>query len=88
MKARVQRFSISYRTASYNQTTTEVVFLVQESQGGGFEARALTTSIYTEADTLDELKKMIRDAVSCHFSKDERPKLVRLHFEREEMIAA
>ena len=67
---------------------TEVVFLVKKSQRGGFEARALTTSIYTEADTLDELKKMIRDVVSCHFSEDERHKLVRLHSEREEMIAA
>lgn len=67
---------------------TEIIFLVQESLEGGFEARALSTSIYTEADTLDELKEMIRDAVSCHFDEGERPKLIRLHYAREEVFAA
>lgn len=67
---------------------TEIIFLVQESLEGGFEARALSASIYTEADTLDELKELIRDAVSCHFNEDERPKLIRLHYAREEVFAA
>lgn len=67
---------------------TEIIFLVQESLEGGFEARALSTSIYTEADTLDELKEMIRDAVSCHFDEGERPKLIRLYYAREEVFAA
>lgn len=67
---------------------TEIVFLVQDSPEGGFEARALSASIYTEADTLDKLKELIRDAVSCHFDKNERPKLIRLHYAHEEIIAA
>ena len=67
---------------------TEIIFLVQESLEGGFEAQALSTSIYTEADTLDELKEMIRDAVSCHFDERERPKLIRLYYAREEVFAA
>lgn len=67
---------------------TEIIFLVQDSLEGGFEARALSASIYTEADTLDELKELIRDAVSCHFGEDERPKLIRLHYAREEVFAA
>lgn len=67
---------------------TEIIFLVQESLEGGFEARALSAPIYTEADTLDELKELIRDAVSCHFDEDERPKLIRLHYAHEEIIAA
>ena len=67
---------------------TEIIFLVQDSPEGGFEARALSASIYTEADTLDELKEMIRDAVSCHFGENERPKLIRLHYAHEEIIAA
>ena len=66
----------------------EIIFLVQDSPEGGFEARALSASIYTEADTLDELKEMIRDAVSCHFGENERPKLIRLHYAHEEIIAA
>jgi hypothetical protein len=46
---------------------TEIIFSVQESPEGGYEARALGFSIYTEADTLDELKVMVQDAVRCHF---------------------
>jgi len=66
----------------------EIIFLVQESLEGGFEARALSASIYTEADTLGELKELLRDAVSCHFDEDERPKLIRLHYARQEFFAA
>lgn len=66
----------------------EIIFLVQEALEGGYEAKALSDSIYTEADTLDELKKMLRDAVACHFEEDQRPSIIRLHYVREETIAA
>jgi len=46
----------------------EIIFIVKESPEGGFEARALNHSIFTEADTFDELKAMVHDAVSCHFA--------------------
>ena len=65
----------------------EVIFLVEEAQEGGFTAKALGESIFTEADTLDKLKKMIRDAVSCHFDKDKLPKIIRLHFVKEELLS-
>lgn len=45
----------------------EIIFLVEESQDGGYIARALQYSIFTEADSLDELKVMISDAVNTHF---------------------
>jgi sulfur relay (sulfurtransferase) DsrF/TusC family protein len=45
----------------------EIIFVVQESPEGGYEARALDHSIFTEANSLEELKAMIRDAVYCHF---------------------
>jgi hypothetical protein len=66
----------------------EIIFLVQEATEGGYEARALSASIFTEADTLGELKEMVRDAVACHFEEEKRPKIIRLHFVREETIAA
>jgi len=66
----------------------EIIFLVNESPEGGFEAKALDVSIHTEADTADELRKMVKDAVACHFDESERPKVIRLHFVREEVIAA
>jgi hypothetical protein len=67
---------------------TEIIFLVQESPEGGYEAKAASESIFTEADTLEELRAMVRDAVSCHFEAEDRPKLIRLHVVREEVIAA
>lgn len=64
----------------------EVIFLIEEAPEGGFTAKALGESIFTEADTMDELKKMIRDAVSCHFEEEVSPKIIRLHFVREELL--
>ena len=67
---------------------TEIVFIVQESGEGGFEARALGQSIFTEADSLEALRTMIKDAVACHFDPGKGPKIIRLHFVRDEVIAA
>ena len=66
----------------------EIIFLVLDSPEGGLEARALGHSIFTEADTVDELRDMVRDAVACHFEEAERPAVIRLHFVREEVLAA
>jgi hypothetical protein len=66
---------------------SEIIFVVEEAPEGGYTARALGESIYTEADTLTELHEMVRDAVRCHFEEERRPRIVRLHFVREELIA-
>lgn len=66
---------------------TEIIFIVEESGEGGFEARALGHSIFTEGETIDELKKNIKEAVHCHFEVD-APKMIRLHYVKEEVIAA
>ena len=55
----------------------EIIFLVQESPEGGYEAKALGHSIFTEADTYEDLKHMIQDAVCCHFEPELRPRVVR-----------
>ena len=65
----------------------ELIFVVEEAPEGGFTAHALGESIFTEADTLDELSEQVRDAVRCHFDEENRPKTVRLHFVRDEVIA-
>jgi len=66
---------------------TELIFLVEEDPEGGLTARALGESIFTEGDTLADLRENIRDAVLCHFeTEDERPKAVRLHFVRDEVM--
>jgi hypothetical protein len=66
----------------------EILFLVEEAPEGGYTARALGYSIYTEADTWNELKLAIQDAVSCHFDEEQRPTVVRLHYLKEEVIVA
>jgi hypothetical protein len=65
----------------------EILFLVEESPQGGYEAQAPGYSIYTQADTVDEVKQAVADAVRCHFEEAEMPRLVRLHLVREEVIA-
>ena len=66
----------------------EIIFSVEESPEGGYEARALVYSIYTQADGLEELRKMVRDAVNCHFDEDQKPSVIRLHWVRDEVISA
>jgi len=66
----------------------EIIFLIEEAPEGGYVARALDYSIFTEADTWTELKDMIQEAVGCHFDDVERPKLIRLHMVRDEVILA
>jgi len=65
----------------------ELIVVVEEAPEGGYTARALEVSVFTEADTLAALREQIRDAVQCHFEDEERPKVIRLHFVREEVMA-
>lgn len=66
--------------------STEIIFMIEESSEGGYEARAVGDSIFTEADTIEELKANIKDAVVCHFDKGKMPSVVRLHFVKEELM--
>ena len=65
---------------------SEIIFSIQESPEGGFEARALGHPIFTQADSLDELKIMLRDAVACHFGEGPKPSVIRLHMVKDEVI--
>jgi hypothetical protein len=59
----------------------EIIFVVEQ-------ARALDASIFTQADSAQELHARVRDAVRCHFDEGDAPKVIRLHFVRDEVIAA
>jgi hypothetical protein len=67
---------------------SEIVFVVENAPEGGYLARALGASIFTEADTEAELKLAVQDAVHCHFDENSLPKVIRLHFVRDELMAA
>jgi len=72
----------------YSSGMSEIIFTIEESPEGGYEARALGFGIFTEADDIDTLHSNIKDAVNCHFEDAEKPMLIRLHFARQEIIAA
>jgi dephospho-CoA kinase len=64
----------------------EIIFLVEDSTEGGYEARALGQSIFTESESMEELKENIREAVRCHFEEKTTPSVIRLHYVKDEMI--
>lgn len=70
---------------------TEIIFEVREDEAdGGYVATALGHAIGTQGETVEELRDMVRDAVQCHFGDGEpgeMPKLIRLHFVRDEVLA-
>jgi hypothetical protein len=66
----------------------EIVFVVEEAPEGGFTAQAVGESIFTEADTLDDLRANVRSAVECHFDDRSGPRVIRLHIVRDEILSA
>ena len=66
---------------------SEIIFIVENSDEGGYTAKSLGYSIYTEGETLDELKENVKDAIKCHFDENEIPHIVRLHIVKDEVIA-
>ena len=69
---------------------SEILFEVQHDEMDGvYVAMALGHAIVTQGDSLDELRQMVKDAVRCHFGEgnvDPMPKVIRLHFIRDEVI--
>jgi hypothetical protein len=63
----------------------EIIFIVEESEEGGFIAKALGISIFTEAETYDDLKAAVKDAVLCHFD-DQEKRIIRLHYVKEKYL--
>jgi hypothetical protein len=69
------------------RVVVEIVFVVEEAPEGGYTARSVGESIFTEADTLDTLRTNVRSAVECHFDEGQAPKVIRLHIVRDEILA-
>ena len=69
---------------------TEIIFEVSEDEvDGGYTASALGYGIHTEGDSLDDIRRNVKEAVDCYFDDTmPRPKLIRLHFVREEVLVA
>lgn len=67
--------------------TAEIIFMVEEEEDGGFVASALGHSIVTQGKTMEELRRMVRGAVKCHFDEHEMPRVIRLHLLKEEVLS-
>jgi len=73
---------------NWRREVKEIIFVIENDIEGGYTARALGYSIFTEGETLEELKKNIIEAIKCHFDNDEDiPKVIRLHRTEEEVFA-
>ena len=64
----------------------EIIFEVTEACEGGYDARALGHSIFTQGEDWNDLKEMARDAVRCHFEGDAAPSVIKLRLVREESV--
>lgn len=68
---------------------SEIIFEVTEAEEGGYSASALGFGIHTQAETVVELRQRVREAVECYFDNSaEAPRIIRLHFVRDEILAA
>ena len=67
---------------------SEIIFEVREDElDGGYIASALGYGIHTQGETLEDLRKMVKDAVSCYFDEAmDPPRIIRLHFVRDEVL--
>ncbi len=71
-------------------SSTEIIFEVSEDESdGGYSASALGYGIHTQSDSIEELRRNVKEAVDCYFDETmTRPRLIRLHFVRDEVLAA
>ena len=66
----------------------ELYFEITQEVDGGFVAECLTESIFTQADTWEELRSNVRDAVDGYFFDQTKPEVIHLHFVRDEILAS
>ncbi|MBX2904597.1 MAG: hypothetical protein KF744_01075 [Taibaiella sp.] len=67
----------------------EIIFVVEESDEGGYIAKALGAAIFTQAESMEDLRQAVREAVHCHFDDtDTKPRMIRLHLVKDEVFAA
>lgn len=67
----------------------DIFFLIEEDSEAGYTARAIDVnySIFTEAETVDDLKRNILEAIQCHFEDEQYfPRIIRLHYVKDEVI--
>jgi len=64
----------------------ELVFEVLQESDGGFVAECLTENIFTQADSWEELRRNVRDAVKAYYFDAQSPSKIRLHLVKDEQL--
>jgi hypothetical protein len=65
----------------------EVIFEIRDAEEGGYSARALGHAIFTGAETWEELRENVLEAVAVHFEDGVcAPRLIQLHYIKDELI--
>jgi hypothetical protein len=77
-----------YKRLHMEERMDEIIFVVEDAPEGGYTAQAVGAAIFTEGDSMEMLRDAVRDAVQCHFEPGEGPRLIRLHYVRDEVFAA
>jgi len=72
----------------YSDGMNEIVFEVIQEADGGFVAECLTESIFTQADSWDELRRNVKEAAEAYFFDKVQPPVIRLHLIRDEVLAS
>lgn len=65
----------------------EIIFEITEDASGGFSAEAIGESIFTQAESWDELKANVKEAVQAFYFDSTPPRSIRLHLVRDEVLA-
>jgi hypothetical protein len=71
----------------YDGNVDELVFEVVQEADGGYSAECLTESIFTQADSWDELRRNVLEAVTAFYFDRTAPASVRLHLVRDEILS-
>ena len=69
-------------------STSQIIFEVTEDEAdGGYTASGVGYGINTQGDSVEEIRRNVREAVDCYFGETvERPGVIRLHFVRDEIM--
>lgn len=65
----------------------EIVFEIIQDADGGFTAESIGESIFTQADSWDELKANVREAVQAFYFDTIPPASIRLRLVRDKVLA-
>ena len=81
------------RKITYNQTVEEITISIGTCRDTGMLIASWDDptglgGLTTQADNLTDLEANLREAVAVHFDPEELPKLVRLHFIDDPVLAA